>query len=276
MKTIKPGSKGFRSVQIRAETINQDSRTLELAFSSEVPCERWFGAEILSHDAKAIRMGRMASGSAPLLADHENSIDSQIGVVESVSVGSDRVARAMVRFAKTDDAEEVYQKVLDGIVRNVSVGYVVHSARLVETSKSGIDTFLIDDWEPLEISLVAVPADATVGVGRSFEEKDFIIQEDEEMTQEKEVSLPNAEDTQRAAQEIVKREMDLINKRNSDIMTIGESFVDFDGVKLAARAIAEGKTVQEFQATMLERVKSKPAASAGVGGYGEVMSRKLF
>jgi len=269
MKTIKPGSKGFRSVQIRAETINQDSRTLELAFSSEVPCERWFGAEILSHDAKAIRMGRMASGSAPLLADHENSIDSQIGVVESVSVGSDRVARAMVRFAKTDDAEEVYQKVLDGIVRNVSVGYVVHSARLVETSKSGIDTFLIDDWEPLEISLVAVPADATVGVGRSFEEKDFIIQEDEEMTQEKEVSLPNAEDTQRAAQEIVKREMDLINKRNSDIMTIGESFVDFDGVKLAARAIAEGKTVQEFQATMLERVKSKPAASAGVGGYGE-------
>jgi len=269
MKTIKPGSKGFRSVQIRAETINQDSRTLELAFSSEVPCERWFGAEILSHDAKAIRMGRMASGSAPLLADHENSIDSQIGVVESVSVGSDRVARAMVRFAKTDDAEEVYQKVLDGIVRNVSVGYVVHSARLVETSKSGIDTFLIDDWEPLEISLVAVPADATVGVGRSFEEKDFIIQEDDVMEKEKEVSVPNAEDTQRAAQEIVKREMDLINKRNSDIMTIGESFVDFDGVKLAARAIAEGKTVQEFQAIMLERVKSKPAASAGVGSYGE-------
>lgn len=269
MKTIKPGSKGFRSVQIRAETINQDSRTLELAFSSEAPVERWFGGEILSHDSKAIRMDRMASGSAPLLADHENSIDSQIGVVESVSVGSDRVARAMVRFAKTDDAEEVYQKVLDGIVRNVSVGYVVHSARLVETSKSGVDTFLIDDWEPLEISLVAVPADATVGVGRSFEEKDFIIQEDEEMTQEKEVSLPNAEDTQRAAQEIVKREMDLINKRNSDIMTIGESFVDFDGVKLAARAIAEGKTVQEFQAVMLERVKSKPSAVAGVGSYGE-------
>lgn len=268
MKTIKPGSKGFRSVQIRAETINQDSRTVELAFSSEEPVERWFGREILSHAPGAIRLGRLASGSAPLLKDHENEIDSQCGVIEGVSI-SGNVGRASVRFGKTEEDEVIYQKVLDGILRNVSVGYVVHSARLIETSKDGLDTFLIDDWEPLEISLVAVPADATVGVGRSFDEKDFIIEEDKTMTQETE--LPGAEETQRAAQEIVKREMDLINKRNSEIMTIGENFSDYDGVKLAARAISEGKTVQEFQATMLERVKekAKEKPAQGVGSYGE-------
>lgn len=269
MKTIKPGSKGFRSVQIRAEDINTDDRTVALVFSSEEPVERYFGNEILSHAPGAVRMGRLSSGSAPLIKDHINKIDSQCGVIENAVIGTDRLGRSIVRFSRSEDDDIVYQKVLDKIIRNVSVGYVVHSARLVETSKSGIDTFLIDDWEPLEISLVAVPADATVGVGRSFEEKDFIIQEDDVMEKEKEVSVPNAEDTQRAAQEIVKREMDLINKRNSDIMTIGESFVDFDGVKLAARAIAEGKTVQEFQATMLERVKSKPSVTATVGSYGE-------
>lgn len=276
MKTIKPGTRVQRNVQIRADDINQDSRTIELAFSSEVPVERWFGREILGHDANQIRFDRMNSGSAPLLADHENSIDSQIGVIESVSIGADRVGRAKVRFGKSEFDEKIYQKVLDGIVRNVSVGYVVHSARLTGTDKDGLDTFLIDDWEPLEISLVAVPADATVGVGRSLD-KDFIIDDGVIMTTEKEV--PSADDVQRAAQDMVKRELDSINKRNAEIMTIGEGFADHDGVKLAARAIAEGKTVQEFQGVMLERVKnhkpeSKPESKLPNYGEGAVVGER--
>ena len=142
MKSIKPGSHLQRTIQIRADMFNQETRTVELAFSSEEPVERWFGREVLSHDTKAVRLTRLASGSAPLLADHNNSIDSQLGVVQSVQI-SDKVGRAVVRFGKGEDEERIYQKVLDGIISNVSVGYVVHEARLISTEKDGLDTFLV-------------------------------------------------------------------------------------------------------------------------------------
>ena len=63
MKTIKPGTKEVRAVTLDRAMLNQDMRTVELAFSSETPYERWFGKEILSHEPGAIRMGRLASGS---------------------------------------------------------------------------------------------------------------------------------------------------------------------------------------------------------------------
>ena len=63
-------------------------------------------------------------------------------------------------------AEEVFQDVIDGIRRNVSVGYLIHEAQLVNT-KDGLETYRVTDWEPFEVSIVSVPADPTVGVGRS-------------------------------------------------------------------------------------------------------------
>lgn len=271
MKSIKPGSHLQRTVQIRADMFNQETRTVELAFSSEEPVERWFGREVLSHDTKAVRLTRLASGSAPLLADHNNSIDSQLGVVQSVQI-SDKVGRAVVRFGKGEDEERIYQKVLDGIISNVSVGYVVHEARLISTEKDGLDTFLVTDWEPLEISLVAVPADASVGVGRSMQKDDFIIETQEETPMTEPV---DQEEIQRAINEQVQRTIEAQNKRNAEIMTIGENFADYDGVKLAARAIAEGKTVQEFQADMLQRIKEhKPAKTETVGVYGQAAQVK--
>jgi hypothetical protein len=54
----------------------------------------------------------------------------------------------------------------DGILVNVSTGYRVHEMVLEKQSDSG-DTYRVTDWEPLEASLVGIPADPTVGVGRS-------------------------------------------------------------------------------------------------------------
>ena len=85
----------------------------------------------------------------------------------------------MVRFGKSARAEEVWQDVLGGIRRNVSVGYMIHKATLVE-SNEGVETYRVNDWEPFEVSLVSVPADASVGVGRSAqpaaEQKDLTVQ----------------------------------------------------------------------------------------------------
>jgi phage head maturation protease len=100
--------------------------------------------------------------------DH-NSKD-QIGVVTNFSFDKDGVARADVKFSRSTRGEEIFQDVKEGIRTNVSVGFMVYGMELVEEKKGEMPTYRCDDWEPMEISIVSIPADISVGVGRSFEE----------------------------------------------------------------------------------------------------------
>jgi len=84
-----------REFSIDQRGIDEASRTVDLAFSSEVAVERWFGDEILDHSTGAMRMNRL-SDKAAVLMDH-NARD-QVGVVESARIDGDRVGRASVRF----------------------------------------------------------------------------------------------------------------------------------------------------------------------------------
>ena len=122
-KQIKPGSTAHRAFAVDRAAINEDTRTVELAFASETPYERWWGIEILDLAARSVRLGRLSSGG-PLLMDHDTR--DQVGVIESIQIGADRVGRAVVRFGKSARAEEIYQDVKDGIRSNVSVGYAIH------------------------------------------------------------------------------------------------------------------------------------------------------
>jgi HK97 family phage major capsid protein/HK97 family phage prohead protease len=164
------GNKQFRTLTIQREQVNEESRTVEISFSSDIPYERYWGVEILGHNDNEMRLDRLKN-SAPLLWNHD--WDRQIGVVDKVWIGEDRKGRALVRFSRSAAAEEIYQDVLDGICRNVSVGYMVHKMILVEENE-GLATYRATDWEPFEVSLAPVPADTSVGVGRSIE-KDPII-----------------------------------------------------------------------------------------------------
>ncbi|HKY46140.1 MAG TPA: phage major capsid protein [Pyrinomonadaceae bacterium] len=158
-------TRGLLQRVAEVESVDEENRTVTLAFSSENPVRRWFGDEKLSHDPKHVRMDRINSGGA-LLWNH--NWDDQRGVVESAKIEKDKKGRAVVRFSKTQDGEDLFQDVKDGIKRNVSVGYMVHGLKLVE-ERDNVDHYLVDDWEPYEISIVSVPADTTVGVGRTAE-----------------------------------------------------------------------------------------------------------
>ena len=92
----KTEDKKYRHAHIDTRNLNEDDRTIQLAFSSESPVEREFGYEVLSHDEGAIDLAFLRSTTAPLLLDHDPK--RQIGVVEDVAVGGDKVARARVRF----------------------------------------------------------------------------------------------------------------------------------------------------------------------------------
>ena len=154
----------YRSFELDRASANKDARTVELSFSSETPVERYFGSEVLDHSPASVRMERLNSG-APLLLNHDTS--EQIGVVESATIDAKtRKGRAVVRFSKSEDGEEIFQDVLDGIRRLVSVGYLIHQ-KATENKPGGVEVVRVTDWEPYEISLVSIPADNSVGVGRS-------------------------------------------------------------------------------------------------------------
>lgn len=265
LKTIKPGTRVERALTFERAQINADARTAELAFSSETPYERWWGIEVLDNTASAVRLGRLTSGG-PLLMDHDTR--DQVGVIESVRIDADRVGRAVVRFGKSARAQEVWQDVQDGIRRNVSVGYAIHKATLVETSDTGLDTYRVTDWEPLEISLVSVPADATVGIGRSAADGgDNPIQN---IAQEK--SMTEATTTPAAAVDhsaieraAIERANQDATKRAADIIAIGEMFAKHGGERKAAEALRAGKTVEQFRADMLQHMATQPIPTADIG-----------
>jgi HK97 family phage major capsid protein len=161
------GEGGRRGLSRLAEVreINEEARTVELAFSSEIEVDRYFGVEVLSHELGSVRMGRMEDGAA-LLVNHDR--DDQIGVVLSAQIDSDRRGRAVVKFGRGARADEVFQDVVDGIRRHVSVGYMIHKI-LIEERSGQADLITVLDWEPFEVSIVAVAADTSVGVGREMD-----------------------------------------------------------------------------------------------------------
>lgn len=157
-------ARGHRSARFERASADEETRTVELAFSSEAPVERWWGVEILGHGPGEMDQDWIGSGTAPLLMDHDAR--QQVGVVERVTLGEDRKARAVVRFSRSARGEEAWRDVADGIRANVSVGYELLNLRLEKEEKGEPPVYRATRWRPLEVSLVSIPADMTVGVGR--------------------------------------------------------------------------------------------------------------
>jgi HK97 family phage major capsid protein/HK97 family phage prohead protease len=171
-KPIVPGSEPVVRGGFFTRIVDDNARTIELSFSSDVELERWPGTiEVLDHSREAVDLARLNNGG-PLLFNHD--LDEQIGVVESATIGADRKGRAVVRFGRSQLAEEKWQDVRDGILRNVSVGYRIKEVKLKESRDDGTDIYVVTQWEPYEVSLVTVPADGSVGVGRSLTKSNHI------------------------------------------------------------------------------------------------------
>jgi phage head maturation protease len=127
----------------------------------------WDGEEFieeLSLDPAHVRLGRLNGGGANLLDSHSSwRLASVLGVVERAWI-EDQQGVATVRFSERAEVVAVWQDVVSGILRNISVGYFVHRFERTRTGKGQPDILRAVDWEPAEISLVAVPADAGAGV----------------------------------------------------------------------------------------------------------------
>ena len=130
---------------------------LTISVSSEYPVERGFGKEVLSHAPEAIDLKRF-NDSAPVLWSHDPTI--QVGVIKRAYLEGKKL-KTDIQFGNSEKAREVQADVAAGIIRNVSIGYVIHEVREEE------DYMLATKWEPLEASFVSVASDPTIGVQRS-------------------------------------------------------------------------------------------------------------
>ncbi|MDP1570347.1 MAG: HK97 family phage prohead protease [Vicinamibacterales bacterium] len=162
-------------LDLRADVgaVDDDTRTVTLTWSTGADVLRfdWETGrkfyERLSLDPKHVRMQRLASGAAPLLDSHSAySLAHQIGVVDTATLDGKR-GTAEVRFSKRADVEPFYQDVRDKIIRNVSVGYRVHKFEELAETRGGVPVRLAVDWEPHEISMVPMGADAGARVRAS-------------------------------------------------------------------------------------------------------------
>ncbi|WP_228368205.1 HK97 family phage prohead protease, partial [Klebsiella pneumoniae] len=159
--------RGILRREAEVGAIDVDARTVELSFSSEIEYERWFGIEVLGHDAHEVDLTRLNNDAAVLWM---HNWDDQRGVVvrDSAHIGTDRKGRCIARYSRSAEGEKLFQDIVDGIVTKVSVGYSVNGMKLVE-ERDDIDVYRVTSWAPYEVSNVSVPADDTVGVGRSAE-----------------------------------------------------------------------------------------------------------
>jgi HK97 family phage major capsid protein/HK97 family phage prohead protease len=156
-----------RAIEVRAESVKD--RTIELSFSSENPVDRWFGSEILSHDKGAADLRRLNDG-APVLFNH--NMNDLRGVVEKAWIGDDRRGHAIVRLSKNADGQKALDLINEGVLRNVSFMYRVNEIAQTK-EEADANRYRVVDWEALELSLVTVPADQSVGIGRASDREEL-------------------------------------------------------------------------------------------------------
>lgn len=269
-----------------AAILDDEARTVRLSFSSETPYERrsWFEdpwVEVLGHEKKEVDMTRFDTGSAPVLYGHDSfNRANHVGVIEKAWLENGRGV-AEVRLSKRAELDGLWRDIKDGIVRNVSVGYRILERTLTKKNEKGPSEYRVTRWAPAEISLVPLPADPSVGIGRSDDgqqqkysftdledeteqEKTAMVRQTEELKTPAQTPTPEAG----AAPAVVDQNAIRAAERErivgiNDVVRIAKLDDEF-----AKRMIDEGKTVEQARSAAFDVLAQKtvhhfPAVTVG-------------
>ena len=262
-----------RDFTLEIKQVEKEDRTIEFPFSSELPVERYFGSEVLEHSREAANLKRLNDG-APFLWNHNP--DQVLGVVERAYIDEKKKrGYARVRFSEEEFADSKFRDVKNKILRNISFGYVINKAEEVDNS------IVARDWEAFEVSLVSIPADNSIGISRSINnkneandmqnnnKKDNMLLEahvsassdalptkltlKNMTTNEKEIDLVRSEDAVNKALKSDRARFDQIRKTGKK----------YDMNDLADEYIRDGRSVQEFNQAVMdqwnpEKITPKP------------------
>ena len=148
----------FRELSL-GPAANPESRTVPVTVASETPVDRGGYLEVLDHGRGRVDLSR---APLPLIESHDKT-RLPIGTVDNLHVEG-QALKGVARFGRSPRAQEVFQDVMDGVVRGLSVGYE-YTGQPTEMPDGETLRF---PWRPLEVSAVAVPADPKAGFFRSF------------------------------------------------------------------------------------------------------------
>ncbi|WP_316190545.1 prohead protease/major capsid protein fusion protein [Bradyrhizobium sp. SZCCHNS2096] len=217
--------------------------------------------EVLSLAPKSVRLDRMRSGVAPVLDSHRSgSARDQIGVVTDVRIEAGQLV-ANARLSQRDDVKGIATDLASGTPPNVSVGYRVY-ASVESVDPHGRRTVTHTDWEPYEMSLVAIPADPQTHV-RHFRRKGVSMDATETDSRDNidlDASLAvRSSDRGAPLSRAALSEMLLLTERH-------KMPTDF-----TRRHIAGGSTLEQFRTAVLEEVAARDSAVRVVGrtSYGD-------
>lgn len=177
----------LRSFNAEIKALEGDSKnTFELSFASEEPYERWFGVEILCCEESAVDLERLNTIGV-VLFNHDR--DRVIGKIIRAWVEGNR-CHATIEFDEDEASQIIADKVRSGTLKAVSVGYMINAKEEVQANKTSSNgrftgpCLVATKWTPFEISIVSVPADSTVGVGRKLEDEDETEDDAEDETED--------------------------------------------------------------------------------------------
>jgi phage head maturation protease len=227
--------KRFRTIEIEHKRADAKSRSFPASLSSELPVERSFGWEVLDHTATAIDMSRCADG-LPLLFAHDPA--KPIGMVENVRL-VDKKLRANVRFFSTPEGDSAMQMCMEGL-RTLSVGYVIDEAK-EDGEQDGVPVYRVLKWMPFEASLVTIPADRTVGIGRAQTNSRKAVK----------IMETNLNDNQLSPAETVR-----------SIVQMGEQYAKFLRPGDVANAVRSQHSVDQFRELIMQRMESGATTTA--------------
>lgn len=297
VKTITTGIMTRDARIVRNDDV-ASGRMLNIEFSTETPVARGFGLEVLDHDPSSVRLERLRN-KAPLLINHDQ--DQRAGVIIDADIAGSR-GTAKARFGTTKTAKTAQQEVRDETLSAVSVGYRVHEMVLDKRSNNTEDVYRVVDWEPLEISLVAVGADPNAGVrAATFETRVLEIPTMTDKAKEDPAKKAAGKDEKRAAdggaggsggdststvllESASAQATQLERARVAEIDSIANLFAHVDGIsRLASRAKAEGWQLDKFRAEVEPKVAdavpkvntSDPKSQLGMSG-GDLKRYSLF
>lgn len=254
----------YREMAIPTEFISKDKRTLELSFSSELPYKRydfWDDVsydEVLSHAPGAVNLERLEQ-IGTVLFNHNS--DYPIGGIERVWIEENR-GKALVRFDEDVESDKIYQKIIKGSLKGVSVGYLINEIETRESKDVGSLIKTATRWEPLEISIVSVPADSSVGVGRAIETK--ITEGGIEMDKKENVVEKNevkdvSVDIERMQEDFKKAQEDAIKADRARITEIRSMETQFE-MNLSEH-LEKGTPVEEVRKMVLDNLAKKQEES---------------
>lgn len=261
---------------VRPGSVDIDARTVELTWTTGAKGRRWswdVGSYMEELDVSdgAVRLDRLNNG-APLLDTHNQyQLSAVLAVVERAWLEGGE-GHALVRFSKREDADVVFKDVVDGILRNISVGYAVHRYEVVDEEDDKLPTYRAVDWEPLELSLVPIGFDDGAKVRSAktpaeyeghrfntiFEVRSAVeptvepaavptIQEEDAMTEEE----------KRAAEDKLRREAaDAERLRSLTIRTMARK-VQLDDEVFVEDLIARGVPVADASAALIDKLAER-------------------